>query len=224
MTDQVRWQPIQPIHVEPPYSKREVNQYRPATVHADVLVPIALAIISGVITAIALGWLCWEIDWFPDWLPPFGLLIATAAVWVWRIKKHDDQLTTAYEVAQIDTPAVPVTTERDVINISLAHDNADGKRVLRLFELPCTRDVLMEVADAMLAGSTLPESDWAGLKNGKPFSEAGLKKFKIALITADLARYINPTNPRLGVVLTDKGKEFMQETQKAILDAKEDGE
>jgi len=203
----------------PPYTSRSATQYRAADWRSEILVPLLMALVTGALALIVTAWLWWEWDWLPDWSPVVAFIAAFGVVWVWRLRKHDTMLTAAEEITRLDlnhdgvigrptTPTAPPAS----IHIDLSRPNPrTGAPQLVRFDLPCDVDTLALVAEAMLAGSTLPNSDWTPIKAGKPFSEVGLQKFKDALITNCLARPISRENPRLGLMLTDEGKAFMVE-------------
>jgi len=217
MTQQFQQAPaaIQP----PPYTSRSATQYRAADWRSEILVPLLMSAVTGILALIVTAWLWWELDWMPDWSPVAAFIVAFGGVWVWRLRKHDTMLTAAEEITRLDlnrdgvtgrptAPAAPPAS----IHIDLSRPNPrTGTPQLVRFDLPCDLDTLALVAEAMLAGSTLPNSDWTPIKAGKPFSEVGLQKFKDALITNCLARPISSENPRLGLMLTDEGKAFMAE-------------
>jgi hypothetical protein len=181
-----------------------------------------MALVTATLALIPAVWLWWEWDWLPDWSPVAAFVATFAGVWVWRLRKHDTMLTAAEEITHLDlnhdgaigrtvAPSAPPTS----IHIDLSRPNpSTGTPQLVRFDLPCDVDTLALVAEAMLAGSTLPNSDWTPVKAGKPFSETGLQKFKDALITNGLARQISRENPRLGLMLTQEGKAFMAEIKR----------
>jgi len=209
-----------PTIAEPPqYTSRSATQYRAANWRSEILVPLLMALVTATLALIPAVWLWWEWDWLPNWSPVATFVATFACVWVWRLRKHDTMLTAAEEITHLDLnhdgtigrttqPAAPPTS----IHIDLSRPNPrTGAPQLVRFDLPCDLATLALVAEAMLAGSTLPNSEWTPIKLGKPFSETGLQKFKDALLTNGLARPISRENPRLGLVLTDEGKAFMAE-------------
>ena len=208
-----------PATTEPQYTSRSATHYRPADWKSEILVPLLMAAVTGILALIVTAWLWWEWDWLPDWSPVAAFVVTFGGVWMWRLRKHDDMLTAAEEITRLDlnhdgvigrptAPTAPPTS----IHIDLSRPNPrTGSPQLVRFDLPCDADTLALVAEAMLAGSTLPNSDWTPIKAGKPFSEVGLQKFKDVLITNCLARPISRENPRLGLMLTDEGKAFMIE-------------
>lgn len=213
----------------PPPQYRSATQYRAADWRSEILVPLLMALVTGTLALILAVWLWWELDWLPDWSPIAAFVATFGGVWVWRLRKHDAMLTAAEEITHLDLnhdgtigrpqPAAPPTS----IHVDLSRPNPHtGAPQLVRFDLPCDLDTLALVAEAMLAGSTLPNSEWTPIKLGKPFSEGSLQKFKDALITNGLARQISKENPKLGVVLTSEGKAFMAEIKKQALSPTED--
>jgi hypothetical protein len=214
----------------PPPQYRSATQYRAADWRSEILVPLLMSLVTGALALIVAVWLWWEWDWLPDWFPVAAFVLAFGCVWVWRLRKHDSMLTAAEEITRLDlnhdgaigrpiAPEAPPTS----IHIDLSRPNPrTGTPQLVRFDLPCNPDTLTLVAEAMLAGSTLPNSEWTPIKSGKPFSETGLQKFKDALLTNGLARPISRENQRLGLVLTNEGKAFMAEIKKQALSPTED--
>ena len=205
-----------------PPSNRDARQYRAAHPLSEVIVPLALAGVSAVAALTIAAWLCWEIDWLPSrWVIPVCTFAAFVGVWVWRLRLTDDNLLALDERTRVEIPSnVPQPITASYVHVDMSVRNREGGKQLRRFDLPCTDDALVEVAEAMLAGSTLPESDWAGKSKGRPFSEGSLRVFKTTLISQGIARWIDAANPKLGLALTDTGREFMQ----SILDQDADGD
>lgn len=218
------------IAESPPYTSRSATQYRAADWRSEILVPLLMAAVTGILALGLTAWLWWEWDWLPNWSPIAAFIIAFGGVWVWRMRKHDAMLTAAEEITRLDLNRdgvtgrpVPPEAPPQTIHIDLSRPNPHtGTPQLVRFDLPCDADTLALVAEAMLAGSTLPNSDWTPIKAGKPFSEGGLQKFKDALITNGLARPISSENTRLGLVLTDEGKAFMAEIKRQANSPTED--
>jgi hypothetical protein len=195
-----------------PPANRDARQYRAAHPLSEVIVPLALAGVSAVAALTITAWLCWEIDWLPSrWVIPVCTFAAFVVVWVWRLRFTDDNLLALDERTRVEIPSnVPQPITASYVHVDMSVRNREGSKQLRRFDLPCTDDALVEVAEAMLAGSTLPESDWAGKSKGRPFSEGSLRVFKTTLISQGIARWIDAANPKLGLALTDTGREFMQ--------------
>jgi hypothetical protein len=223
MTQQFHSTAQAPVIAEPPqYTSRSATQYRAADWKSEILVPLLMALVTGILALILVAWLWWEWDWLPDWSPVAAFVCTFGGVWVWRLRRHDAMLTAAEEITRLDlnrhgTIGRPVPPEAPpkTLHVDLSRPNPrTGSPQLIRFDLPCDVETLYLVAEAMLAGSTLPNSDWTPIKAGKPFSEVGLQKFKDALITNGLARPISKENPRLGLMLTDEGKAFMAEIKK----------
>jgi hypothetical protein len=209
-----------PAIVQPPQPQyRSATQYRAADWRSEILVPLLMAAVTGLLALGLVAWLWWEWGWLPDWSPIAAFVLTFGGVWIWRLRKHDTMLMAAEEISRLDLnhdgsigrPTAPESPPAS-LHIDLSRPNPrTGAQQLVRFDLPCDVNTLALVADAMLAGSTLPNSEWTPIKTGKPFSETGLQKFKDALITNGLARPISRENPRLGLVLTDEGKVFMAE-------------
>ncbi len=193
-----------------PPTNRDARQYRAAHPLSEVIVPLALAGVSAVATLTITAWLYMEISWMPQWIVLLSTFVTFVGVWVWRLCHHDDNLLALDEQTRME-PAVsmPQPVEANYIHIDMSVKRADGKRLQR-FDLPCSEDVLVTVAEAMLGGSPLQESEWADKSRGRPFSQGNLRRFKTTLISQGIARWLDANNARLGVVLTDTGREFMQ--------------
>jgi hypothetical protein len=208
----------------PDFTRRQSKTYRSANVQSDVLVPLITAAVTGIILAIIATVLWISAHWSP-WVILIAFLSGFVLVWVWRLALFDKLLVAGEEITHLDLnrdnvigapPPEPVPEVRIELKLSEANRSQPN---FRRFSFPCDQDTLVEVADVMLAGSTLPESEWAGLKAGKPFSEDKLKKFKAILVAQGLSRWVNPENPRLGIVLTDNGRQFMERVRDAGMDA-----
>jgi hypothetical protein len=206
-----------------PPANRDARQYRPAHPLSEVVVPLALAGVSAAAALTITTWLCMEIDWLPaEWVIPLATFITFVVVWVWRLSLTDDNLLALDEQTRVEPKSdLPQPIEASYIHIDMAIKKPDGKKQLRRFQLPCTDETLIQVAESMLGGSLLQESEWAGKSRGKPFSQGSLRTFKTTLITQGIARWMDSTNPKLGIRLTDKGQEFMQ--QVLDQDAEDDG-
>ena len=208
----------QPQPQPQPYTSKSATHYRPADLRSEILVPLLMATVTGILALLVTVWLWLEWKWLPNWSPIAAFAVTFGGVWVWRLLKHDTMLTSIEEITRLDldrdgfigrpaAPEVPAMPQ-EYLHIDLSQSTGKGQQLKR-FDFPCDLDTLALVAEAMLAGSTLPTSDWTPLKSGRPFSESSLQKFKAVLIAQRLARLISTENPRLGLVLTDEGKAFM---------------
>ena len=195
---------------------RDATQYRAPHPLSDVAVPALLALVSAIAAALATIWLCYEIDALDVmfWVP-FAFLATFGGVWIWRLRQHNEHLHAAEETTATEPPPppAPVATGNVKVTLSVPRVNEDGQPYgnpqVRLFNLPCSEQTLVDVAQTMLAGYQLTESEWTPIAQGKPFSEGSLRSFKQTLITQKLATWISPSNPRIGMKLTDQGKQFM---------------
>lgn len=194
-----------------PPSSRDARQYRAAHPLSEVVVPLALAGVSAAAALMITAWLYMEISWLPQWIVLLSTFVTFVVVWVWRLRHHDDNLLALDEQTRMEQAVnMPPPVEANYIHIDMSVKKADGKRLQR-FDLPCSEETLVEVAEAMLGGSLLQDSEWAGKSRGKPFSEGGLRRFKTTLIGQGIAQWVDSTNPRLGVTLSNTGREFMQQ-------------
>lgn len=216
------FQQPQPIVIQPdPFTARIGKAWRPATQESEVFVPLLLAVVSGSLAAGLYLWAWWEIDALHLSVEcvPFIFLVTAIVVWVWRIRKHDEMLLASDLQAQVaqETQLMPEPSVR--VDVTLHRSDRNTPQLLR-FDLPCNEETLYEVADALLHGSNLNESDWAGLNQGRPFSEVSLSKFKRALVAYNLAEWVDPKNVRLGMKLTDEGRQFFEQ----VIDNGQSGE
>jgi len=189
---------------------RDATQYRPPHPLADVAVPGLLALVSAIAAALAMAWLCWEIDALDVtfWVP-FAFLATFGGVWVWRLRQHNEHLHAAEEKTATDPPPPPAPIATGNVEVTLSVPREGTNPQLRRFDLPCTEQTLVDVARTMLAGYQLTESEWTPISQGRPFSEGGLRSFKQTLTAQGLATWISPSNPRIGIRLTEQGKQFM---------------
>lgn len=209
---------------EQSFTRRQSRTYRSANVQSDVLVPLFTATVTGVLLAI-IATVLWLVEHWTPWIILIAFMLGFVSIWVWRLALLDKLLMAGEEITHLDLNrdgfrgAPPISEPASEVRIELKLPDANKNQTsFRCFDLPCSQDTLVEVADVMLAGSTLPESEWAGLKAGKPFSEDKLKKFKAMLVAQGLARWVNPENPRLGISLTDNGRKFMERVRDTGVD------
>ena len=204
---------------------RDATQYRAPHPLSDVAVPALLALVSAIAATLAMTWLVYEIDALPaDVCIPFAFLSVFFLVWIWQLRGHHDRLQAANEVTATDPPPppAPIATGNVAVTLSVPRPGNTGPQ-LRRFDLPCSEQTLVDVARTMLAGYQLTESEWTPISQGKPFSEGSLRAFKQTLTAQGLATWISPSNPRIGIRLTEQGKQFMASVV-AQADAEEDVE
>jgi hypothetical protein len=193
-----------------PFTERDGTAYRAPHPLSDVAVPGLLAVISGVIAAAATFWLTWELDWSGDWVP-LVFFAAVIGVWIWQLGQHNAHLQIEQQHSHADPPPPPqAKPSGPSIEVTLSQPTPTGKRVT-MFTLPGDEDAHLMVAEAMLAGSVLPENEWAGLTSGRPFSEDGLKTFKGVLVAQGLAEWKSPKSKKSGVKLTTLGTAYMKD-------------
>lgn len=137
-------------------------------------------------------------------------------VMLYRLFRHWLNLTTFETVIQRDingdgvigrSEQVPVEEEAPrVIRIQLVKD--DGHLSADTIDLPGDRESLGTLARGLLNGMPFSESMWTG--KGKPFSSKSFRALRDVMKQKGLCEYINESDPRQGIRLTEEGRQVMQ--------------
>lgn len=195
-----------------PHAEREYLH----TLSAGALLPFMQASIMAVVVSIvtyAIASLVFNaID------PHKPALLFGALAWLWmlyRLFRHWLTLTAIEQVFNqyFDGDGVigssePVAQKHEaspVIRIQLVKDNGHVSDTL---ELPCDDEQLSKLAKGLLNGLPFTEFFWTG--KGKPFSTNAFRELRDVMMKRGLCEYVNPSQPRQGIRLTDEGKSVMK--------------
>lgn len=145
-------------------------------------------------------------------------LLLGALTWLWmlyRLFRHWLNLTTIEQVFNQDfngdgvigdaDPVEPKREANPVIRIQLVKENG---HVSDSVELPCDDEQLSKLATGLLNGLPFTEFFWTG--KGKPFSTNTFRELRDVMMKRGMCEYVNPSQPRQGIKLTDEGKRVME--------------
>jgi len=166
---------------------------RPSSIESDVIVPASQALFSAiVVTSLAAIWI----------REPTALAAIFAAV-----------TAAAWFLLLTDTRRLLRTVERYIT------DAAQQQRPLRLeintgnttkiAHLPADHRHIRALAEAALNGKPLTERHWTG--SGKPFTKREFREIRAELIRAGILRWRNQNAPAQGVIVTEAGREALQQ-------------
>ncbi len=203
-----------PAPAAAPGTDRKAYVYRAAHPLSDVAVPALIALISAIAIAVFFGWLWWEWDWLPDWVPFLAFVATFLAVWyVLGIKAHEGHLMIGEDTTKVEalqaTNFQPIQASYFTVELA-RHVPGRKNPLVEIFDVPCAPDKFIDVANAMIAGDNLAESRWAGLSRGLPFSATSLTKFKNTIVGHKLAEWIDTSRPKLGIKVMPAGREWAE--------------
>lgn len=204
--DQSAVRPVQPVkmtELPPGMNIERRTPIHPPTVQAQVVVPVARAIVTGVLF-LFLGWLL-AYNWHWSKVVPFAaFLFGFAVVWFWKGLRDD--LCYLVETATGRDINQDGEVGRPVVHVEVSDLE---QRQWRFMELPGTPEALQELARGVLAGKTLAESEWTG--TGRPYTRNEFRDLRAQLIDRGIAEWRNPQHPAQGVELTKPGRAVFAE-------------
>lgn len=176
---------------------------------SDVLVPLAQALITGIMVGLIAFGLIWPVMGFrwavSGFLGTFGLI--TAGVWATLVTGYYRMLSTVEEIVTDPPPAKELAT----VEITMPRDKETGYRSLKKFHLPA--GVTIKSLDTFLTGITngraITLDLWAG--KGGQFSRTEFNGILANLADANYIEFKNPNHPQQGRVLTTNGRKAIVE-------------
>jgi hypothetical protein len=185
------------------------------TYGAGAWLPFMQASITALIVTIAVWVLAWMI--FDALDPHKPALVIGIVVWVWqwvKLQGHWFALTAVNHVindladdGRLNNSVQPEAQDEAprIIRIQLIKDNG---HIGETIDLPCDEEQLSTLAKGLINGLPFSEKFWTG--RGKPFSTNQYRALKDAMMKRGLCEYVNETEPRQGIRLTDAGRAVME--------------
>ena len=182
---------------------------RPPSLESDVLVPLAQAVITGLLIGLVAFGLMWPVmglKWAGSvFLGIFGLV--TVGVWATLVTGYYRMLSTVEEIVKEAPPAKEIAT----VEIATIDNKRQGYKSLNKFHLPENVDV--KSFDAFLTGITKGRPITLDLWTGKggQFSRAEFNSILANLADANYIEFKNPQHPQQGRILTTAGHKAIVE-------------
>lgn len=186
-------------------TSHSATHYRPADWRSEILVPLLMSLVTGILALIVTAWLWWELN-LPDWIP-FAAFVATfGGVWLWRLRKHDTMLTAAEEITHLDLNRDGVigrpSAEPHEANITYTEPTPGGLHMERDTLRVSPAELEFIGRQIILEGRPFSKS----IVDGVTITENRFRDVQAILREKGFARYKNPTAPKQGVELTRKGE------------------
>jgi hypothetical protein len=192
---------------EPPtYTSRSATQYRAADWRSEILVPLLMAGVTGMLSLILALWLWWEFDWLPDWTPIAAFVLVSGGVWIWRLQKHDSMLTAAEEITRLDLNRDGMigrpSIEPQEANITYTESTPGGLHMERDTLKISPAELAFIGQEVILEGRPFSKA----IADGETITENRFRDIQAIMRDKGYARYKNPTAPKQGAELTKKGE------------------
>lgn len=193
------------------------------TMIAGALLPLTQSTIMAVVVAIG----TWVIAYFVfDALNPHKPAILFFAVtWVYtmfKLNRHWLSLTAVEKIIMHDingdgvigeVTEQPAEVKPRKVVIQIDRVKEDGHYEVgdqsAWVNLPCDDEQLYTLALGLMNDMPFSEKQWTG--KGKPFSTNEFRALRDAMKANDLTEYVNDTDPRQGIRLTEAGRAVMKE-------------
>jgi len=195
-----------PSIAEPPAyaTSHSATHYRPADWRSEILVPLLMSLVTGILALIVTAWLWWELN-LPDWIP-FAASVATfGCVWLWRLRKHDTMLTAAEEITHLDLNRDGVigrpSPEPQEANITYTEPTPGGLHMERDTLQVSPAELAFIGRQVILGGHPFSKA----IVDGETITENRFRDVQAIMREKGYARYKNPTAPKQGAELTKKG-------------------
>jgi hypothetical protein len=184
----------------------EPERYRLHNTEAGVKVPFSQALISGVISGVAMMAICWVLDVLDPWKPGIVIMaLVTPLVWFLSRRNWVGLVNRVEEWTGLDLPGNDAPEDK-VTLIDLTSKVGATRRTQKL-AIPATEEQLRRLAVGILGGVTFAERNWTG--RGRPFSIDQFRELRDYLEKAELLTKSNDKSHNQGFTLTAKGRAML---------------
>jgi len=197
------------IPVEPPAgftSAYKRTPYRKMEMAADVLVPLAQSVITGVVVATALGVITPFLPW-AWYIGPIVGAITVGLTWGYRLSVSRDTLWTIEEIVGHDIDGDGHTgrpEERHTIEVWVK----DGQR-RQPFDIPGDGQAAVYFAQAVSNGDSFTEAT----AQATGYGVTAFRQLRDLFVQNRWAVWRNPNHPQQGVELTMIGRQILRQIQ-----------
>lgn len=202
-------------NLEPGFQNDDFSEFyrstpsRPPNLEADVLVPLAQALITGAMLGLVAFGLMWPVIGFRWAASVFAVIfgLVTVGVWTTLVTGYYRMLSTVEEIVKEAPPAKEIAT----VEIATVDNKRRGYTSLKRFHLPENVDV--KSFNVFLAGITKGRPITLDLWTGKggQFSRTEFNSILANLAEANYIQFKNPQHPQQGRMLTTGGRKAIVE-------------
>lgn len=174
-----------------------------------VLTPGAQALVTGILSGVALGAILWLLKVESAWRYSLALIPVTwFLVWLLSLSHWRGSLEKILG-RDIDNDGYigePPPQRYEPVRVELIQD---GGRHVDYLDLPAKPEQLRALADGLSAGRQFSLSAWSGA--GKAFSRSEFEALRSALLARGLARWRNPESQAQGIELLASGRAILRQ-------------
>jgi hypothetical protein len=196
----------QPITLPPDAQIEQQIPQRPASVHADVLVPLVQALITGSLLSAVVAIIWHELSGFPMFRIWVILTLATtSAAWILLLGETRRLLWGIERATGLDLNGDGIRgNPRRVLEVELKTGN--NTLFVGSDWLEINDEALLRFASQVVRRGRLAEGEWAKDRATFPHGINQYRKFRARLNDAGLIRPVNATNLNSGYELTPAGR------------------
>lgn len=175
---------------------------RSATFQADVAVPLAQSVITGLLLGSAGVMIADTAKGIA-----FGLACA-CAMWLILTEQHRQLLWNKETWTGADLDGDGVVGKPQTTRVEISETDGKYRRLINLdVDIPLQK--LVKFAQGVQRGKSLSEREWTG--TGRLFSDTEFEELRDELMARQYARWRNPSHHKQGWVLTGQGKKVMRQ-------------
>jgi hypothetical protein len=197
-----------PLPRESPAGRQHLH-----TVQAGAWLPLAQAVITGMILGLAALVIVWVFRARNPWTWGAGVFaISCSTTWL-QHQRHWFSLTKLENLTGLDLNGDQTIGSRQEyeppeVRVRLSEVSEVGHWREQTFSLPVTIDQLQELAEGITTGRPFSEREWCG--KGKPFSINQFRQLRIELLKRGCVA-VDPNDARQGFTWTRAGAALIRE-------------